>query len=52
MFVSGIPWYLTLLAVAMSSVLAMIAVRSTGETGINPSAGMGMITQLGSEPLT
>ena len=30
----------------MSSVLAMIAVRSTGETDINPIGGMGKITQL------
>ena len=45
-FVFGIPWYLTLLAVAMSSVLAMIAVRSTGETDINPIGGMGKVTQL------
>lgn len=44
--VFGIPWYLTLLAVAMSSVLAMIAVRSTGETDINPIGGMGKVTQL------
>ncbi|MEL6342943.1 MAG: OPT family oligopeptide transporter [Myxococcota bacterium] len=44
--VFSIPWYLTLLAVAMSSVLAMIAVRSTGETDINPIGGMGKITQL------
>ena len=45
-YVFGIPWYLTLLAVAMSSVLAMIAVRSTGETDINPIGGMGKVTQL------
>jgi len=45
-FVFGIPWYLTLMAVAMSSVLAMIAVRSTGETDINPIGGMGKVTQL------
>ncbi len=42
----GIPWYLTILAVALSSVLAAIAVRSTGETDINPIGGMGKVTQL------
>ncbi len=44
--VFSIPWYLTVLAVAMSSVLSMIAVRSTGETDINPIGGMGKVTQL------
>ena len=44
--VFGIPWWMTLLAVAMSSVLAMIATRSTGETDINPIGGMGKVTQL------
>lgn len=42
----GIPWPMTLLAVALSSVLATIAVRSTGETDINPVGGMGKVTQL------
>jgi len=41
-----IPPWMTLIAVAMSSVLAMIAVRSTGETDINPIGGMGKVTQL------
>jgi OPT family oligopeptide transporter len=44
--VFGIPWWMTLIAVAMSSVLAMIATRSTGETDINPIGGMGKVTQL------
>ncbi len=39
------PW-LTLLAVALSSILAIVAVRSTGETDINPVGGMGKVTQL------
>ncbi len=39
------PW-MTAIAIAMSSVLAMIAVRSTGETDINPTGGMGKVTQL------
>ena len=39
------PW-LTLIAVALSSILAVVAVRSTGETDINPVGGMGKVTQL------
>ena len=42
----GIAWYFTLLAVALSSILAIVAVRSTGETDINPVGGMGKVTQL------
>lgn len=42
----GIPWPMTVLAVALSSILATIAVRSTGETDINPVGGMGKVTQL------
>lgn len=42
----GIPWYFTLLAIVLSSVLAIVAVRSTGETDINPVGGMGKVTQL------
>ena len=41
-----IPAHLTLIAIAMSSILAAIAVRSTGETDINPIGGMGKVTQL------
>lgn len=41
-----IAWYLTLLAVALSSILAAVAVRSLGETDINPVGGMGKVTQL------
>ncbi len=37
---------LTLIAIVMSSVLAAIATRSTGETDINPIGGMGKVTQL------
>lgn len=37
---------LTLLAVALSSILSMIATRSTGETDINPIGGMGKVTQI------
>ncbi len=42
----GIHPVMTLLAVALSSVLAAIATRSTGETDINPIGGMGKVTQL------
>ncbi|MEM7227626.1 MAG: OPT family oligopeptide transporter [Planctomycetota bacterium] len=45
-FVFQIPWWMTLLSVAMSSLLAAIAVRCTGETDINPVGGMGKVTQL------
>ena len=41
-----IPPHLTALAIALSAILAMIAVRSTGETDINPIGGMGKVTQL------
>lgn len=39
------PW-MSVLAIALSSILAAIAVRSTGETDINPIGGMGKVTQL------
>jgi putative OPT family oligopeptide transporter len=41
-----IHWYFTLLAIALSSVLAAVATRSQGETDINPIGGMGKVTQL------
>ena len=41
-----IPIVLSVVAIGMSSVLAMIATRSTGETDINPIGGMGKVTQL------
>jgi OPT family oligopeptide transporter len=44
--VFGIEWYLTLVAIALSFVLSIVAVRSTGETDINPVGGMGKVTQL------
>ena len=44
--VFGLPMWLTLIAVALSSVLAIVATRSTGETDINPIGGMGKVTQL------
>lgn len=45
-FVFDIPPQMTVLAVVLSAVLSMIAVRSTGETDINPIGGMGKVTQL------
>jgi OPT family oligopeptide transporter len=44
--VFDIPIYLSLMAIALSWLLAAIAVRSTGETDINPVGGMGKVTQL------
>ncbi|MCO4760856.1 MAG: OPT/YSL family transporter [Myxococcales bacterium] len=37
---------MTVVAIALSSVLAIVAVRSVGETDINPIGGMGKVTQL------
>lgn len=45
-FVFQIPVYLTLVAILLSMVLAAVAVRSAGETDINPVGGMGKVTQL------
>ncbi len=44
--VFGIEWWMTVVAVALSSILAIVAVRSVGETDINPVGGMGKVTQL------
>lgn len=41
-----IPVYISILAILLSAVLANVAVRSTGETDINPVGGMGKVTQL------
>ena len=41
----GISPFLSILAIALSTVLANVAVRSTGETDINPIGGMGKVTQ-------
>lgn len=38
--------WMTVLAILLSSVLAAIATRSTGETDINPISGVGKVTQL------
>ena len=42
----GVPWYFGLVSVALSFVLAVIAVRATGETDINPVGAMGSVTQI------
>ena len=42
----GILWYETLVAIALSAVLAAVAARSLGETDINPMGGVGKVTQL------
>lgn len=44
--VFGIVWYLAIVAILLSAVLASVAVRSVGETDINPVGGMGKVTQL------
>lgn len=44
--VFDIAWWMTVVAVALSSILAIVAVRSVGETDINPVGGMGKVTQL------
>ncbi|MCL4220773.1 MAG: OPT/YSL family transporter [Phycisphaerales bacterium] len=45
-FVFGIAIWMTIIAIGLSAVMAAIAVRSTGETDINPVGGMGKVTQL------
>jgi len=45
-YIFDISPFMTLIAVALSAALSMIAVRSTGETDINPIGGMGKVTQL------
>jgi OPT family oligopeptide transporter len=44
-FYFGIAIWMGILAVLLSSVIASIAVRATGETDINPVGAMGKITQ-------
>jgi uncharacterized oligopeptide transporter (OPT) family protein len=45
-FTFSIPWYLSLVAIALSSVLAAVGTRAVGETDMNPVGGMGKVTQL------
>jgi OPT family oligopeptide transporter len=42
----GIQWWMGILAVFLSFLIASIAVRATGETDINPVGAMGKITQV------
>lgn len=44
--VFDIAWWMSPIAIALSALLAVVAVRSTGETDINPVGGMGKVTQL------
>ncbi|MCC7085798.1 MAG: OPT/YSL family transporter [Pirellulales bacterium] len=44
--VFDIYWLHTLIAIALSAVLATVAARSLGETDINPTGGVGKVTQL------
>ncbi|MCF1181877.1 OPT/YSL family transporter [Marichromatium gracile] len=44
----GIHWLLALLAVPIAFVLAMVAARVVGETGIPPIGAIGKVSQLGS----
>eukprot|EP01080_Neovahlkampfia_damariscottae_P004337 gene4337-7693_t len=45
-FIFDIKFYFVLLAVPLSALLSIIAVRCVGEIDINPVGGMGKITQL------
>jgi OPT family oligopeptide transporter len=45
-FLFGIHPVLTVVAVALSAVLSIVATRSVGECDINPVGGMGKVTQL------
>ena len=42
----GIPWWMGVIAVPLTFILALIASRATGETDITPTGAMGKITQL------
>jgi putative OPT family oligopeptide transporter len=44
--VFDIPVWMTIIAIMLSAVLSIVAVRSVGETDINPIGGMGKVTQL------
>ncbi len=45
-WIFDIPVWMTAIAIALSAVLSIVAVRSVGETDINPVGGMGKVTQL------
>ncbi len=42
----GIAWWATVLAILFSALLAVLAVRALGETDLNPTSGIGKISQL------
>jgi OPT family oligopeptide transporter len=42
----GIPWWMGVIAVPLTFLLALVASRATGETDITPTGAMGKITQL------
>ena len=44
--VFNIPVWMTIVAIVLSAILSIVAVRSVGETDINPIGGMGKVTQL------
>jgi OPT family oligopeptide transporter len=44
--VFGMPLWQTLIAIALSGVLALVGTRAQGETDVNPIGGMGKVTQL------
>jgi uncharacterized oligopeptide transporter (OPT) family protein len=45
-FAWQISWWMSLVAVALSFVLSLVASRATGETNITPMGAMGKVTQL------
>jgi OPT family oligopeptide transporter len=44
--VFGMPPWQTVVAIALSSMLALVGTRALGETDVNPIGGMGKVTQL------
>lgn len=42
----AIPWWAAIMGVALSALLAVVASRVAGETGLTPIGGMGKVTQL------
>ena len=42
----GIAWWATIMAIFITSILAVLAVRGLGETDLNPTSGIGKISQL------
>jgi uncharacterized oligopeptide transporter (OPT) family protein len=42
----GIPWWAAVIGVGFSALLALVAARVVGETGVTPVGAMGKVTQL------